>query len=403
MAPTMIVSLKWVYRVLRPKADDPLSSLWVCILFLLLLLPVAMKRRNRRLVILYGSRFGHFLSNTEFFFSDSNNNCVDLDNSSFFVLCNSLDSIELKKLIERAYGISIYSGIYGRAIFAINALLNIEVIDTRPLTAPSTFPFESELNKLIPKSSFSKKYVTLSVRNGNYSKYFQGSSESTTFRDTPLELLEPSILKLQRLGYTIFLVNKNPFDREKLSRLGVLGVDYRGLVESWSLIKGAEFHIDTCTATSIVAAFASTPVVNINTFYAGSFDTQFYTNGNFAIYLPMLLYDRSREKYCSVKETISFLKDMESDLQASTIYSKDYMESRGFFWRTNSRLSIERTIDEMFDLASGRYSSSELQDKFWEIYPDIWVNIAEPTVCYFDANVGTGLRVSTSYLEKFLD
>ena len=393
---------RWIFRVLSPKNNSWLSTLCGCFLFLCLFIPVAMKSRYDRLVVLYGSRFGHFLTNTEFFFNDAKNGNLDLSRSGFFILCQSVDSYELKILIEQAYGISIFSGSYGRAIFAINSLFTSEIIDTRPLTSPSTFPFESEINKLIRKPSVPEKYVTISIRNGNYSKYFQGGGE-TTFRDTPIEHMKNSILKLQNLGYKVFLVNKNPFDQEKLASLGVLGTKYGGLAHSWSLIKGADFHIDTCTATSLVAAFCSTPVVNINTFFAGSFDTQFYTNGNVGIYLPILLYDSRRKVFCSVEETISFLIKMESDLHASTIYSKEYMESRGMFWQSNSQALIDQTIDEMLAYVNGCQSSQELQQRFWDVYPDIWVNISEPAVVFYDAKIRTNLRVSSSYLEMFLD
>ena len=358
--------------------------------------------RYQTLVILYGSRFGHFLSNTEIFFSDAFNNNLDLSNHGYFVLSDVVDSYELKAMLENAYGIKIFSGFHGRAVFVSNALIRSKIIDTKPISAPQTLPYYSKLNSIIPPSTINDKYVTLSVRNGRYSKSFQNAGSDTTIRDTSLSILEVEIKRLISLGYRIFLVNKNPFDANFLSSLGVENCDYPGLQKSWSLIKGAEFHIDTCTATSLMASSSSTPVVNLNFFYAGSFDTKFWSNGTVSIVLPMLLYNLSLGRVCSVSETIKFLIKMEKDLNSTDLVNREYMFSNGYCWMQNDSSLVSKTIDEMLDYLNTSILNDAYQKKFWEVYPSVWSNIRFPEVVFHDSNFQTSLRVSSSYLTKYL-
>lgn len=359
-------------------------------------------RRPKVLVVLFADRFGHLMTNTEFFFSDALANKVDTSEFNFFALTETIDSPELIHLLERAHKIKIFKGIIGRAAFVVWSILGVKVENLKPKTEPDVTPYSSKLANIIPEPSLAQKYVTLAVRNGNYSKVFQGAAEPSIFRDTSISVIEPSIADLMNQGYDVYLVNNNPFDADRLKSLGVKNTEYSGLENAWSLMSGANFHIDTCTATSLCAAFSGTLVVNLNTFFGPGFNSKFFTNQNTSFVLPMRLYDCVSGRFLKIQEIIEFQLKMEADLMSSTVYSAEYMSRKGLVWLQNPECFVNQAISEARKFSQKKVPTSKLQNKFWEVYPTHWANINFPMTIYHDRNVNADIRISSSSLENYL-
>jgi hypothetical protein len=353
-------------------------------------------KRPCEIVILYGSRFGHLLTNTEYYLQNKFQ-LEEINKKIYYVIISKeIDSIELKEIIEKAYKIKIITGIQAMGLYCAGKILGWAITDIAPQSEPLTIPFKSKCAEYIKNRITSRPHVTMSLRNGGYSKNIQ-KGDDTTWRDTPEESLRSSIEKILDLGYDIYLVNLC-LNTKKIVEYGVSDKSKISLKERWGLISNANFHIGTSTGLDLCAIISKVPTCNLNGFFGPSLNSPLYSD-LVGFMLPMNMFYAPEGRFCGPMEKIQILKKIEAEYKESSIIHPAIV-SQGYHYLPNSEQSVFDAISELMDYVGKPAEPTKDQELFWDVYPHEWVNCRFPSVVFHSKKNNTKLRISQNYLIK---
>jgi hypothetical protein len=355
--------------------------------------------RPKKTVLLYGSRFGHFLSNTEYFLQHQNTINGDIHSNMYITINEKLDSLGLLKLIEKSYGIQIKTGMEALGLYWATILLRNQVIDISPLSEPIAVPFYSQCAAYIKKRQTCRPHITLSFRSGNYAQHMQGAMEATTWRDTPALTLHKSLENILDLGYDIHLINRCLNPKEILS-YGVKDKTNLEMEERWGLIASASFHIGTCTGIDLCAMFSRTPICLLNSFFGCSLNSSVFTGDYVGFTLPMPLFYSPEGRFCNPHEQIELLQRIELECNQSAVNHPMLMRNE-YSYIPNSEKSVFDAISELIMYVDKGFGPTKEQKAFWMNYPKKWTNVRYPDVVFHSDSYCTKLRISQNYLTSF--
>ena len=353
-------------------------------------------QRPKKIVIIYGSRFGHLLSNTEYYLQHEKSLGNNIESCHYVNLSDTLDSLELLGLIQDAYGIVVKNGMEAQGLYWAGKALGSKITDIRPQSEPISLPFISGCASYIKQDLIGRPHVTISLRNGQYSSKIQGATEPTNWRDTPAKSLQPSIEKILDYGFDIYLINKCLDSRELIS-YGVKDMSAESLRVRWSLISSAKFHIGTCTGIDSCAIFSRIPICQINGFFGPSLNSPIFTGGYVGYMLPMQLMYSPDARWCNYLEKIELIRRIEVEHRESSVIHP-MLSKEGYLYIPNSGQMVLDAISELMTYVDKRGDSSKEQKLFWSNYPNQWVNVRNPEVVFHSSLHDTGLRISQKYL-----
>ncbi len=374
------------------KKHGPLKIL----IFIGFMIKGILLQRPKKIVILYGSRFGHLLSNTEYYLQHEKSVGSDIGSSHYISLSDTLDSPELLTLIQSVYGIVVKKEMEAQGLYWAGKILGSKIVDVRSQTELISLPFKSECASYIKQNVIGRPHVTISFRNGQYSSKIQGASESTNWRDTPAKSLQSSIEKILDYGFDVYLINKCLDPRELIS-YGVRDMSAESLRVRWGLVSSAKFHIGTCTGIDLCAMFSNTPICLINGFFGASLNSPVFTDKYVGYMLPMRLMYTPDARWCGYLENIQLLRRIEIEHGESSI-NHPMLSREGYQYIPNSGQMVLDAISELMTYVHKKCDSSLEQKLFWSNYPKEWLNINNPEVVFHSNSYDTRLRISQNYL-----
>lgn len=336
--------------------------------------------KKKKIVFLNSSRFGHFFQNTEIALRKINKKKL---NDYLFVLdefkVDNEDLLNIWKSYENIEIVPYELGAVLAKVFRKKHEYNTyEMVPQKKKNFHSNRIFKNLLKNpskyCLNLINTSGKYCTITIRDSNYQN-LKYNDFRDKFRDSEIEDIKKIANFLKKKNIKLIKVN-NSLRTYKIKNLFDYGVYKKyNLNDVGNLIKNSYMHIGSGTAIDPAAWFIDHPILNPNIMLGNNYTLRCSTIPS--MFIPLNLFDKKNKKILPLSKHIKLLQRIKKKYKVDHL--TNYLQKKfNLFYKTNDYREIISAFEEYSKIIDNNFKFSkrllEYQAKFWNIYPNTFVN-----------------------------